>query len=238
MTKKTAADAEEPDKNKNFSFNFGGNSYTINVTGTGGGGGGGGYTVTASGGGAGGSSAQVAYALSSTTPILFGSWIKETVDLQEEFYKPGLRELPQKELEDWMRTNVLAAEDELHEALAEISWKPWAKSEFFNREAFIGEIVDVLHFVANMLGAANCTDAELNAAYLEKMERNRERQRQGYTGLDKCTNCNRAADDVTAHGGYMKMWSTRGYSVDGKPYGPEDTYGCNHCYGEDGDEYK
>ena len=190
------------------------------------------HTGTASGG-SGEARSMWGVPVPPSEPTLFGTWIKDTVDLQEEFYKPGIRNLPQGELEDWIRINTLAAEDELHEALQEISWKPWAKSEYFNREAFIGEIVDVLHFVANMLGAANCTDEELNAAYLEKMERNRERQRQNYTGLDKCTKCNRAADDVRAHGGVMKSW------IQGHPDSVHSTgYGCNRCFCDPGDDYK
>lgn len=131
---------------------------------------------------------------------LFGTWLRETLKLQTEFYK-DISNLPQDELEDWMRVNAFAAEDEIHEAMGEISWKPWASKHFFNREEFIGECVDALHFIGNMLAAAKCSDEELNAAYLEKMERNRERQRNGYSGTDKCSFCKRAVDDIVAHGG-------------------------------------
>jgi hypothetical protein len=132
---------------------------------------------------------------------LFGNWVEKTKYLQELAYGHKFEDMTIPELADWIRINVLAAEDELHEALAEVSWKPWAKSEFFNREAFLGEIVDVLHFVGNLLAGANISDEELNAAYLEKMDRNRKRQEEGYTGLDKCKVCKRAKDDIIAHGG-------------------------------------
>lgn len=132
---------------------------------------------------------------------LFGNWIEKTKLLQEEFYGHKFEDFTEQELVEWVRINILAAEDELHEALSEISWKPWATKSYFNREAYLGEIVDVLHFVANLLAGARITDEELNAAYLEKMERNRERQRQGYTGVDKCNGCKRAKDDILAHGG-------------------------------------
>lgn len=134
---------------------------------------------------------------------LFGNWLAETKELQEQFYGKEFKDFDDWELVDWVRINVLAAEDELHEALGEISWKPWARASYFHREAFLGEIVDVLHFVGNLCVGAGISDAELNEAYLEKMERNRERQRSNYTGLDKCPGCKRALDDITAHGGVL-----------------------------------
>jgi dimeric dUTPase (all-alpha-NTP-PPase superfamily) len=182
---------------------------------------------------------QVHHIPVSLTPKLFGNWIEKTKYLQEEFYGHKFEDFTHDELVQWVRINVLAAEDELHETLGEISWKPWASAQYFNREAYIGEIVDVLHFVANLLAGAGVTDEELNAAYLEKMERNRQRQREGYTGTDKCSKCSRAADDVVAHGGYMKMWHVPAtYDGISTNYDSKDVYGCNRCFGEPGDEYK
>ena len=134
---------------------------------------------------------------------LFGSWVEKTKYGQEEFDGQQFEDIRHEQLVEWVRINILAAEDELHEALGEISWKPWASSQYFNREAYLGEIVDVLHFVGNLLAGAGISDRELNAAYLAKMERNRQRQRDGYTGLDKCAGCKRAVDDIEAHGGKM-----------------------------------
>lgn len=145
-------------------------------------------------------------------PPLFGTWLKETKELQESFFLDDRKfsDFTVKDLEQWMMVNSFAAEDEIHEAMAEISWKPWASAEFFNREAFIGEIVDVQHFIANMLVGAGCTDEEFTTAYLEKMERNRKRQTEGYTGTEKCNKCKRAVDDIESHGGYMTQgWVTR-----------------------------
>jgi hypothetical protein len=147
---------------------------------------------------------------SSTHDLLFGSWLAQTRDLQNEFYGFDLPfdiEDKTEELIDYVRVNVLAAEDELHEALNEVSWKPWASAQFINREEFIGEIVDTLHFIGNLLAGVGCTDAELTEAYLEKMNRNRARMTEGYTGLDKCFECKRSADDVISHGGFMVPFS-------------------------------
>ncbi len=146
--------------------------------------------------------------------LLFGSWIENTKYLQEEFYGHKFEDFTVQERVEWVRINILAAEDELHEALGEISWKPWASAQFFNREAYLGEIVDVLHFVANLLAGANISDEELNAAYLEKMERNRERQRAGYSGTDKCDYCKRANDDIVAHGGKVFPLDNGGFMCD------------------------
>lgn len=151
---------------------------------------------------------------------LFGTWILQTKELQESAYGHKFENFSQKKLEEWVKINILAAEDELHEALGEISWKPWATAEFFNREAFLGEIVDVLHFVGNLLAGANITDAELNAAYQEKMDRNRARQKAGYTGLNKCQVCDRATDDIIAHGGTVEE------TTDGRKI-------CDACLGDD-----
>ncbi len=152
-------------------------------------------------------------------PPLFGSWIEKTKKLQEEWYGKDFENFTEQERVEWVRINILAATDELHEALAEISWKPWASASFFNRDAFLGEIVDVLHFIGNLLAGAGVTDAELNKAYDDKMQRNIKRQREGYTGTEKCITCKRAKDDVIAHGG------TFNYLSDGPS--PQ----CDSCYG-------
>lgn len=142
---------------------------------------------------------------------LFGSWLKQTKALQEEFFLHGRKfeDFTQEDLEQWHLVNAYSATEELHEAGDEISWKPWAKSHFFNREAYIGELVDALHFIGNLLVGAECTDEELNKAYGEKRDRNKKRQEEGYTGLDKCTKCKRAVDDIKAHGSFMAQgWVT------------------------------
>jgi len=134
---------------------------------------------------------------------LFDSWLAETKILQNDYYDHQLPILDEQPLIQFITWNTLAAEDELHEALNEVSWKPWASAEFVNREAFIGELVDALHFIGNMLAGVGCTDEELSEAYEEKMIRNRARMTDGYTGLEKCSICKRSKDDVIAHGGTM-----------------------------------
>lgn len=103
---------------------------------------------------------------------------------------------------DYVTMNLNAAFLELGEAQQETPWKPWVKTG--NREtqwqkkrdAFVGELVDVLFFVANALTAVNCSDEELATRYQQKMDVNIQRQAAGYDGLNKCTQCGRAFDDT------------------------------------------
>lgn len=97
---------------------------------------------------------------------------------------------------DFVRTNILALTDELHEALAETGWKPWATSNHINKQAFQGEMVDALHFFLNLLIVADIDPDEFLAAYQKKREKNIQRQKDGYDGVStKCPGCKRALDD-------------------------------------------
>jgi hypothetical protein len=99
-----------------------------------------------------------------------------------------------------MRWNMLAIDDELAEMRQAISWKPWQHDQpYADREEIIKEAVDVLHFVANIIVAAGGTDEVLDRLYLEKMEKNKKRQLEGYLVKSKgvkCSLCYRAIDDV------------------------------------------
>lgn len=83
---------------------------------------------------------------------------------------------------EFIRWNVLALHDELSEALQEIGWKPWASSKHINRDAYIGELVDAMHFLFNLFLAVGATSADIHDAYVKKNEKNRKRQLDGYTG--------------------------------------------------------
>lgn len=107
---------------------------------------------------------------------------------------PG--ELSQEEAVEFIRWNTLAATDELHEALAEVGWKPWATSKHINREAFISELVDAFHFYMNLMLVVNCSVEEFTEAYFKKRSINEQRQAEGYDGVaGKCHRCKRALDD-------------------------------------------
>lgn len=140
--------------------------------------------------------------------VLFRDWLLETARLQREVYGVDyvvfLSDAPDdlRKLIEYMRWNMLAIDDELAEMRQGVSWKPWQHDEpYVDRQEVISEAVDVLHFVGNILAAVGCTDDDLNAAYLAKMEKNRARQSGGYyvkqPGV-KCVSCQRAIDDVGA----------------------------------------
>lgn len=134
--------------------------------------------------------------------MTFNEWLESTKELQLHSFGVDLPFEPDasgsytdEEIE-FVRWNVLAASDELHEALAEVGWKPWATSRHVKREQFVGEIVDVLHFVANLLCVVGVTGEELTERYQAKQKVNGHRQTNGYTGVDeKCPACGRALDD-------------------------------------------
>lgn len=121
--------------------------------------------------------------------------------LQREVYGADLDGMLPHARMSFIRDNVLALTDELHEALNETGWKPWATSRHLNAGAFIGELVDAWHFMMNLLLATGLTPKEISdifySGYLAKAKKNEERQKAGYDGVStKCPVCKRALDDV------------------------------------------
>jgi len=124
-------------------------------------------------------------------------WLESTDALQKSAYGKDIAGLSEEERVEYVRIMLLALVDETMEALHEISWKPWAKAKYFNRDAFIGELVDASHFIANCAIAAGCTDEEWEARYRGKQAKNALRQQQGYDGVStKCASCGRGLDDI------------------------------------------
>lgn len=115
---------------------------------------------------------------------------------QRESFGLDLTNMSQEDRIEFIRWNVLALEAELHEALDEIGWKPWATSRHINREAFLGELVDAQHFLNNLYLAVGADASEVTYRYLEKSAINRDRQAGQYDGVStKCPICRRALDD-------------------------------------------
>lgn len=134
--------------------------------------------------------------------MMFEDWLLTTRELQAKSYGTDVSTLRGAELSHYVRYNVLAAMHELlAEGLGEFDWKPWVDSElgFLNRDAFVNEMVDVLHFVANLLVAAGCSDEELSLRYKKKQQKNRERMASGgYEAVKpKCPHCGRNYDEET-----------------------------------------
>lgn len=98
-----------------------------------------------------------------------------------------------------IKENVLALAAELFaEVLGEIGWKSWASSRHINEDAVKKELIDVFHFFMNLMLHAGMTADELYEGYVQKREKNIQRQRDGYDGVStKCVGCGRALDDVS-----------------------------------------
>ena len=117
-------------------------------------------------------------------------------EMQRASFGTDYRTMNDEQRMEVLRMNVLALEDELHEALAETGWKPWAESNHINVDAFKGELVDAWHFFMNLLNLAGMDAQELHHRYFEKAAKNKARQEQGYDGISgKCPLCHRALDD-------------------------------------------
>jgi len=91
---------------------------------------------------------------------------------------------------------VTACTDELHEALGETGWKPWATSDHFNTEAFRDELTDAWLFLLNLMLASGMTSKDLYNRYHEKRANAETRFHNNYDGvLTKCPTCKRAYDN-------------------------------------------
>lgn len=125
-------------------------------------------------------------------------WLSSTRQLQRDAY--GDNDWPKhgEALANSVQMNVTALVAELGEMLNEVGWKPWAENRgWVNREQYLKELVDVGHFLANLIVAVGCTDEEWEQRYRDKQELNLRRQQDGdYDGLTgKCHVCHRALDD-------------------------------------------
>lgn len=104
---------------------------------------------------------------------------------------------------EYALVNGYAAIKEITEALDELSWKPWASAEFFNRKAFLGELADVQLFLHNLLlialedngdelASVHGLSDEFDKILFDKIHNAIRRQQEGYDGIkDKCPKCKR-----------------------------------------------
>lgn len=137
----------------------------------------------------------------------FQLMLEMQLELQKSHMKDGNPQyLTGDDMADFMRWNAFALEDEIHEAMAEVGWKPWAKNRAINEDAFLKEMVDAFHFFMNMLLCGLNTDSpeviadKFTRAYITKNAVNAQRQADGYTGLDKCGECHRDLIEVDQMG--------------------------------------
>lgn len=132
------------------------------------------------------------------TSLSFHEWIELQASLQRAIGVGDPKDLgPTPARMYFVLWNMWALADELHEAMDEMPWKPWATSTRFDRKAVIREIVDAMHFLANILRVVDCTGAELTTEYLRKNLVNLQRQTKGYDGkTGKCGACGRELSDL------------------------------------------
>ncbi len=110
---------------------------------------------------------------------------------------------------EFVKTMILAIQDELMEALHETSWKPWATGtkQINDHDKFGGELVDILHFLINLFLVNGWDADDVFEAFWTKNTVNWKRQQQGYDGHStKCANklCRRALDEPGSPLAYVR----------------------------------
>jgi phosphoribosyl-ATP pyrophosphohydrolase len=127
---------------------------------------------------------------------LLSAIFERQLALQKSSYGGDPNDLPFPEKINYIRVMALALEDEVHEALNETAWKTWQASEHINRDAYVGELVDALHFLVNLALAVGVSPDEFAERYFEKATKNEKRMADGYDGVSsKCPQCKRDMND-------------------------------------------
>lgn len=145
----------------------------------------------------------------SRPPSDLARMLNEQLALQVDYFDDP-RELRGEERIEFIRWNVLALLDEVHEVLAECGWKPWSGSRHVDEGRAVNELIDAFHFFMNLLWAMSGEhDPETLAdrfvqEYLAKVAVNRERQEAGYEAR-------RAAEkthvkDLIRHRSVVSFW--------------------------------
>lgn len=117
-------------------------------------------------------------------------------ELQRDTYGHDFEKMSDTERIEFIKTNVLALTDELHEALGEVGWKPWTTSRHINEDAYLGELVDAFHFLMNLVLVLGYKEEVISERFVDryflKRAVNAQRQNDGYDGVSgKCTGCGR-----------------------------------------------
>ena len=102
--------------------------------------------------------------------------------LQEDCYHTDFVGMDNEQRIAFIRQNILALEDELHEALREVGWKSWARTKYIHQTRLQEELIDALHFMLSLLLVANMDADDVYERYLTKNRINRRRQQEGYSG--------------------------------------------------------
>ena len=89
--------------------------------------------------------------------------------------------------QQYINQNILALHEEAVEIMRETAYKNpefvpfgWKKGQQFNNENFKEEIVDLLHFIMNLVIISGMDADEFYNRYLGKNKENHQRQKDGY----------------------------------------------------------
>lgn len=82
--------------------------------------------------------------------------------------------------QEYKEKMVLAAIDELMEMLRATPWKPWKINQKYDEENFKEELVDLMHFVMNLMLSCGMSADECAARFIKKNVENHERKIRGY----------------------------------------------------------
>lgn len=108
----------------------------------------------------------------------------------------NVRKMTPKMQMEYIREQVLACTDELHEALQETGWKTWANNPHINRDAYRDELIDAFLFLLNLMNVVEVTPYELYTGYVKKYNNAVKRHAENYDGVStKCPVCKRAYDN-------------------------------------------
>lgn len=127
---------------------------------------------------------------------LLSTMMRQQYEMQRDVYGIDYKALTDAERVSHFKEMYIALDDEMHEALGEMGWKPWASSKHFNKAAVQGELIDAWHFFMNLMMIAGMTPEDLFENYQTKRAKNIKRQEENYDGVTtKCRGCKRAFDD-------------------------------------------
>lgn len=117
--------------------------------------------------------------MSENAGMTFTSWLESTRRLQTYLTDTDPSQLEGEALNQYVKDMTLSAQVELAEFLQSTYWKPWGRHDGaskFGRDETIEELVDVLHFVANLLVAMRVDGDHLTDVYQAKQLVNRARR--------------------------------------------------------------
>jgi hypothetical protein len=122
---------------------------------------------------------------------------KLQLELQRR-YHPNWDFMTIEEQVEYLKYNALAIAGETAEAMAEVGWKPWARSVYIDRDPFVGELIDMSKFLFNMMLRVGVTPQEFAQRFRGKTVVNHTREDDGYDGKSTKCACGRALDEPKA----------------------------------------